>query len=566
MRFTKPVDGWGANIRPRKWQEEAFEIFLKHYSVDKPAPALMRAIMASGKSILMAQILASSCLSKNELIVVSTSSIHLVEQLQDTFNARLCPEGFQLEHEKVGCFYTHSKSSHTPVIVCCTNSLPDLARIIKQKGQKCALYIPDECHKTEVATVHAALGDLNPERIFGVSATPFRSDVDQRLSIFKKLLYDYGPAQAIADKVVVPWRIMPWDGGESDLDTACIQMATKMSGPGMFNATSIADAELFTIKLKDAGWMAETVHSKLKRAEVKRRMAALVSGDIQCLTHVNSLVEGCDIPALRWLCLRRPVSARVRFIQEIGRTLRSYNDKDGNPIKYSDGSHKECAFLLDPHGLFDAFSLDYEAVLGGEYEVDEPDKAELSESEKEEKLLGQLVFDMMRAIVDANAGKAPLNTPPLAGYLRELVTVFDACGLIERKITSREWRKQGSTSKQQTAINNLKWVTTLKRVPKIHQQALGMLTGCSGAINRGMGSDLLSIMMSLANNRKWPDLKVLDQSAQENIEKHSKPGPKITMTQAPSPYSSASEIQKKKRKKGNDATAALFNPNGVEAG
>ncbi len=517
MKFITPPDGWGMDHglprTPRAWQVEALPVVINHFSQPNPLRAMIQAVMASGKSVFIAQLLASIELDRNEVIVVSTSTIKLVKQLSATFRERLESMRSMRMRWRVGSYFTHGKDINSPLIVTCTPSMPDLSKILESHGRRCVFWIPDEAHKTAAETIQVAYDYLKPERVCGFSATPFLSDEKKSLSLFDRLIYAYAAKDALRDGVVVPWRIVPWEGGEEELDKACIKMTANAVGPGMYNATSIADAEVFVEKLRDAGVEAMSVHSRMKDEESDRRIAMLRDGHIAAIVHVAMLTEGVDLPWLRWLCLRRPVSSRVRFCQEVGRVLRSYVDQQTGEVKTE-------AVLYDPHDLFGEMRLTYEAVLGGEYLID--NTPEVDESERAERAMEQQAFEIMRNLVEAKAGKSPLSMDPLAAYLREVVTAFDVCGLIERKIVNREWRHMGVSANQELYIKSLngRGVTTRPTVPKTHQRILGVLCGIGKQMTRGMASDLISILVALSDKKKWPDFKQLDRSADENTKKH----------------------------------------------
>jgi hypothetical protein len=538
MEIIKAADGWG-HRSPFNWQVRTYGKILDHYGQPMPKPGLVHAVTGGGKSAVMAQTLASCRLNfASEVIVVTTSTISLVEQLQATIGERLEPPGFALKgRPKVGTFYTHGKDTHTPVIITCMPSLPDLAEVLKQKNRKVGLWLCDEAHRFATETIVEAVKMLDPTWRLAFTATPFRSSGKERLTLFEHLIDTYGPTEALADGVVVPYRTVSWDGGDASLDDACISMTRLAIGPGLYNATCIDDAELFCIKLEKEGMKAKSIHSKLSRAECRARVEELRTGKLFALVHVAMLQEGVDWPWLRWLCMRRCIGSRLRYVQEIGRVLRAVFEPGTNiPAKNPDGSLvKPEAVLYDPHGLVDEFNLTYDAVLGGEFMP--PEDVKEKESERVKKFLEQQVFECMEEMLAVQAGKKPLSVKPLISYMRELVSVFDLCGLIDRKIVSRHWRKMLSTQKQHTAIKNMKWSTQLKPVPKLHKHALEMLTEYGPAMTRGNCADFLDVLMSIAAKRKWPDYKILDRSVEENLEKTEKPQllPNVTMEQRRAP-------------------------------
>jgi superfamily II DNA or RNA helicase len=557
MKLHK-LNNWGysldtgvpVSIVPRSWQVPAYDAVLKHISAPNPKPSLVRAIMGSGKSILLAQIIASVELEPNECIVVTTPTQKLVRQLFATIRDRVEGDEFLLT-PKVGMYYALKKDFNTPIIVTCLPSAPELAEILTNRlSKKCALMFLDEAHRSENTSIKSAHGCLAPLITCGASATPFLAKEDSSLTLFETLLYDYGPKEAIADKVVVPWRIINWQGGEAELDEACFAMCKDAVGPGMFNAVSIKDAEEFADNLNKNGFPAMAVHSKLLDSEVDARIFLLKTGKLRAIVHVNMLAEGVDLPWLQWLCLRRPVSSRVRFAQEVGRVLRAWFDK-------LTGQQKTEAVLYDPHDLFGSLKLTYEAVLGGEY-LNDKEKPEEDPIKEMQRALEQQMFICTQELVGAKADKRPLNMGPLASYLRELVNAFDVCGLCDRKVTPGSWRSMGISAKQDVAIGNLGWTINHRSVPKTHQRCLDILSKERRSLSKGLASDLMTVMMTIGDKKKWPDFKSLDTSASENLKKRDEAATRVPEFNKGVPLKPQSQQQLTAKQKQDKIQGKLF--------
>jgi len=305
---------------------------------------MISVIMGGGKAMFGAELAATVELGKGEVCVVTTSSQKLVRDLRRDIKARV------KDARSVGMWYTHTKRLGN-VIVACIPSVPALAEKLKKRGIRVKFWLADEAHKTECDTIIDSNEALNPMYALGMTATAFRSDKKQSISLFGKCIYRYGVKEALDDGVIVPWRIINWQAGEAELDEACLQMAISAEGPGLVNALTIEDAEVFARFLTDHDVPAAAVHSKKKPGEIEKILRELEMGRYKCVIHVNLLTEGANFPWLKWLILRREVEARVRFIQEIGRLLRSHPGKDE-------------AVFYDPHDLFGNFKLTYEEALG----------------------------------------------------------------------------------------------------------------------------------------------------------------------------------------------------------
>jgi hypothetical protein len=344
MNFAQPT--W-PGLTPRRWQVEAFELIAEHLAGDAPEGAIIQAVMGSGKSILLAEVCATA---EADTIVVTTSSRDLVRQLSNDIAKRV-------GHRHVGRFYSDAKEANRRVIVCCIDSAATLAIRLRDMGRKVDLWIADEAHQTAAPSFEDAHELMDPQASLGLSATPYRASQSEELSLFKQIIYSYSPIDALQDGVILPWRVEPWDGDEeTPLDDACIELCMRgvSIGPGLANATSIADADAFSEKLNDAGMRSLPVYSKgMSTKERGRRLRMLEHGELDVVVHVSTLQEGVNIPWLRWLCLRRRTNSRVRFAQECGRVLRTHPGKEEGVI-------------FDPHDLFGSMSLTADAVLWGQ--------------------------------------------------------------------------------------------------------------------------------------------------------------------------------------------------------
>lgn len=469
-------------IVPREWQREALPKALA--CIDAGDRGLISAVMGSGKSVFLAEILLQRPPPPGFVNVVTTPTQRLVLQLAATCTER----GLD-----AGRFYADEKRI-APVVVCCQPSVPELVDRLKLAGKQVWLWIADEAHKTAAESMITSAALLDPRSAIGCTATPFLSDERARLSLWPKLLHTYTAAQAFADGVVVRPELMLWDGAEAPLDAVCVNLIRRVvaKGPGLANASSIADAEVFTATCKAAGLRAMPVHSRLSVAEVAERIDRLQRGDLDLLVHVNMLSEGVDLPWLRWLCMRRDVGSRVRFCQEVGRVLRSSPGKDR-------------AWLLDPHDLFDTFGLTYEAMLAGAtVEKDAPELSEL------DQLAAELaaIMRLPRLSVEAPE-KTVQGLEGARRYVRRLYLAFVSAGVVEQKIAATAWRRNPPSAAQlKYACKGIGVLLKDTAVPMQHRRALQAVSERSDRLLRGDVSDLLSVLFSLKDRRRlglpWP--------------------------------------------------------------
>ncbi len=488
-----PAESWwrGASWPPRSWQSEALPAALG--SIGAARAGLVQAVMGAGKSALIAELCRSVVPAEDARIIVSTPTVALVDQLSETIEERL--------GAPVGRYYTKGRRLDGPVIVACNPSLTECVRDLGAAGLRGALWIVDEAHNSECATLHEAAVLLDGVARLGLTATPYRSDERDALRLWDELLYSYGPRQALADGVVVPWQVRQWDGGQVDMDDACVAMIRQAVeeglGSGVVDAggwdkvlrrpmAGTIDAERFAARLVGEGIPAAAVHCRMSRSEVAARIEQLRTGALKVLVHVALLKEGVNLPWLRWLCLRRQVSSRVWFAQHVGRVLRACQGK-------------EVAVILDPGDLFGVHSLSVEAALCGGLDDRSP---------------VQMVLDLLR---EARKGASGLTAParffhgqaevlgPLERELRRLTLALDGCGAIRRshQVAAGSWRRQPATPKQLDAIGAHAGKLARASAPTDVLELLRWVWANREHLTRGAASDFLDLIFSLPG-RRWP--------------------------------------------------------------
>ena len=496
----------GAPWTPRRWQAEALDAAL--VELDAQRNTVISAVMGSGKSILIAQIAARRIEAGDTTILVTTPTRALVEQLAGTLKERLGAD-------VVGRYYTSAKEADRRVIVACNASGESVAEAISAIGRQVDTWIADEVHKTETQQILDAHRLIQPTRSLGLTATPYRSQEKQRLSLWESVAYRYSLGDALKDRVLVPWKVRSWDGkGNDDLDEVCWRLICDDSnGPGMINAASIADAESFVEFLGERGWKSAAVHSRQRDADNTAALAALEAGDLRAVVHVNMLAEGVDLPWLRWLCLRRPVGAKVRFQQEVGRVLRSCLGKSE-------------AVLYDPHDLFGIFGWHYTEAIG------EWDRA-AKEAEATAHVCGSckhfdvensacVLHDVFSSVEDPSCDewsavegegepRTGLAIDPISAWCRRLLLPLQASGLSPSdKIASISWRRDNPSEKQVEYLRRLSTSSPWGYLPGDHGGLVTRALEREAVLTRGAASDLISIAKAVLEHEQYPEDSPVD--------------------------------------------------------
>lgn len=472
------MNPWEGCARPpRRWQ--ALALPLVREALARGDHGVVSAVTGAGKSILIAELCRLALARRPDLaVVVSTPTQALVRQLGATIGERV-------GSDRVGAYYGNAKKPSAAVVVGCNPSTVNLGGDLLGLGRKVGLMIVDECHGSEAETLRLSVPLIAPRWRVGFTATPFRSIPKESLSLWSSVVYRYTLDDALRDGVLVPFRQVDWKGeGSDDVDTVCLGMIRDHAvGPGIVSALHIEDAERYARFLEGSGIAAQAIHSKLSPSEQTKRIAALERGDLRCLVHVSLLAEGVDFPWLRWLCLRRPVQARVRFVQELGRVLR------GAPGKTE-------ALVFDPHGLLDLHGIAHPEALGEALE------AQAEEGEKKDP-----------------QGEAPERIMPPAvaigeimRWARGLVLAFQAAGYVPAQaVRGWAWRSQAPSDRQLSRLVRMVWI--LRYLPEPHEEVAIAACARPDQLRRGGVSDLITVLSAVADGRKrpgwrWPALEV----------------------------------------------------------
>ena len=524
---------------PRRWQVEAFAAYAAARDAGALSGGVFAACTGSGKSIHLAEVVADllTRVQSPGVVVVTTPTVLLVEQLSATLTARL--------GEPVGVHYTDGKFAGERVVVTCHASFAHCLKTIDKAGRHVAFWCADECHKTDNAQMLVPSQQMaNVDRV-GWSATPYKSDPDpsKGLTLWLHELYRYPITQAIEDKALVPWRttglgqfdalrvnqlaaeadrLAPDDEDreeyaseqQSIVDAASVRWIKRQSGPGVVSSRNVVDAEAFAKRLVDEGVRALAIHANQSRSIRAARLEALQKGELDCLVHVQVLVEGVDLPWLRWGCLRR-VRSRVGFVQEVGRFLRSAPGKD-------------VADLFDPFGLFVRHGIDHPSQLDGaavEVAEEVEEEAEAVETVEVFDPLTGKTYRVPREI----RSRTPVQRVAIAhvvsmSFISDCVSWLRAKGLIDNRFAAAgNWRSLPATKAQLDLLARRKGkFMMLKKRPEAVAKAIAhaydlllaehQLTVGEPTLRRGILTDFLSLDQALNVRRSEPGW---DTSAQD---------------------------------------------------
>jgi len=374
--------------------------------------------------------------------------------------------------------------------VCCYQSLPGLVAELVALGRRVCLFVGDEAHRTECDTIHDAWTQLDPVSAIGVTATPYRADAAETLSLWTEVVYRYTLAEAWRDGVLVPyvhlrmptsWAREIGDEGEDALDRACLRLIREAEtrglawAPMMASAYDIADAEHFAAVLCADGIPADYVHSQRSPADNERAIRSLKAGEVRVLVQVNMLSEGTDYPWLRGLLQRRDMGSPVMAFQFLGRGLRSHPGKD-------------YCVILDPHRNLDRHGVSRPEQLG--------------EAMEQAAAASQEVDEDAEAGADRGREIRVKFVSAVEEWAADVLMAMEAAGLYQRRryalaATGDEWRDAGPSSAQRRTLERMRWAT--RHLPKHARKPCRALLDSGDQLPRGAVSDLISILIALAD-------------------------------------------------------------------
>ena len=220
--------------------------------------------------------------------------------------------------------------------------------------------IVDEFHHAAAASYQRLLNHFQPKILLGLTATPERSDAKDIIKYFdnhitteirlpdainRKLLCPF-QYFGITDDTSIDLRNLTWSRGgynQKELDNvftgndARAQLVIRKvretlldvyHARGLCFCVSQNHATFMAKKLNDAGIHADVLtaeSSREKRNTVQRR---LVERKINFICVVDLYNEGIDIPEIDTVLFLRPTESLIVFLQQLGRGLRLYDDKE----------------------------------------------------------------------------------------------------------------------------------------------------------------------------------------------------------------------------------------------
>lgn len=469
------TDPWaGYDDPPRAWQVEAYPLAMA--ALRAREAGVLAVCTGAGKTRLQVAILRTvlETLRDGWRILVTVPRQALVEQTYTEAVRVLGRTG-----HVVGRYYGRRREPNARIVIACHDSLDRLVEAWQATGTRCAMWMADECHRGNAPIVQAAIEAIQPWTRIGLTATPYTRIEGEGLVGWQRIVYRYAIDRAIDDGVLVPWRPIPWRGGEADPVEVLVTMIREHAppGPGLVSAPSRDEAAALAADLTAAGIAADSIDSTMTADERRRRIARLLAGHVRCLVHVDLLTEGVDLPALRWLAMHRARQSAVAIVQEVGRVLRVMRAADAW------GDKTEAVVLL-PHltPVLDSIGRDPDLTAVAQI------RALREAAERELGPRGDVVSPLAVSVGDVD------------GWVSRLLTGVRAHGVEVETRAPGPWRTWAPTAAQVRVVRELVDAghrTPLRYLPGPHRDAVRAVMRYPEVLTAGTTSDLLAMLAAL---------------------------------------------------------------------
>lgn len=395
-RWDMDYDLHTASIKPNFMQRKALKE-LNRYRAIGTARALVVAAAGSGKTYLAA-FDALNFSPKRLLYIVHEGSIlkKSLETFQDVFGNSV----------SYGLFSGQSKEMDADFVFATNLTMAKSLELFPR--DMFDYIIVDECHHATAETYRKIIGYFEPEFLLGLTATPERMDNKDVFDLFdKNVPYELRLRDAIINDLVVPFHyygirdaLINYGLTKSEERKMVAQLATEEHGDFItreiekYRPQGKLKALAFCRNVTHARMMCETmsVHYKTLyltgRNDVGERIRAyndLQSDEkeLEILFTVDILNEGVDIPGVNMVLFLRPTESSTIFIQQLGRGLRKYDNKQYvTVLDFIGNSYKRSVqiafalsslaenFVLEKRLMKSLVQDDFKAIGLGDYGVE----------------------------------------------------------------------------------------------------------------------------------------------------------------------------------------------------
>lgn len=234
--------------------------------------------------------------------------------------------------------------------------------------------IIDEAHRSRAKSYLKILAHFTPKFCLGMTATPERTDELEIYSLFDhNIAYEIRLQDALQADMLCPFHYVGVKDyeyqGELITDTTSLRRlvseervqhilkqvayyeTSQQTTHGLIFCSRQEEAKQLADILTQKGHPSQALTNEQSIQARNEAVAKLEQGKLKYLITVNIFNEGIDIPCVNQVIMLRNTQSRIVFIQQLGRGLRKFVDKDFVTIIDFIGNYKN-NFLI-PLALYD---------------------------------------------------------------------------------------------------------------------------------------------------------------------------------------------------------------------
>lgn len=332
------------DIAPNKMQQEALKA-LEKLQQDNKHKALLISATGTGKTYLSA--FAVKKANPKRLLFLAHRE-QILKQACKTF-AKIIPD------IQYGILSANHKDFHKPYLFSTINMLSKEENLTQFAPTHFDYIIIDETHRAGASSYLKILNYFQPQFLLGMTATPERTDGFDIYQLFDhNIAYEIRLNQAMQENLLCPFHYfgitdITVDNQEINDNSTFNDLTTDarvthiinqsqyygFSGErlrGLIFCSQIEEAQILSQKFNERGFNTialsgkdsqETRTNAIHKLEQKERSTGL-----DYIFTVDIMNEGIDIPAINQIIMLRPTKSAIIFVQQLGRGLRKYPQKD----------------------------------------------------------------------------------------------------------------------------------------------------------------------------------------------------------------------------------------------
>ena len=332
------------DIAPNKMQQEALKALAK-LQQDNKHKALLISATGTGKTYLSA--FAVKKANPKRLLFLAHRE-QILKQACKTF-AQIIPD------IQYGILSANHKDFHKPYLFATINMLSKEENLTQFTPTHFDYIIIDETHRAGASSYLKILNYFQPQFLLGMTATPERTDGFDIYQLFNhNIAYEIRLNQAMQENLLCPFHYfgitdITVDDQEINDKSSFNDLTTDarvthiinqsqyygFSGErlrGLIFCSQIEEAQILSQKFNERGFNTialsgkdsqETRTNAIHKLEQKERSTGL-----DYIFTVDIMNEGIDIPAINQIIMLRPTKSAIIFVQQLGRGLRKYPQKD----------------------------------------------------------------------------------------------------------------------------------------------------------------------------------------------------------------------------------------------